>query len=84
MPKTGTTKVVMLIKPNNVSLMRGVSTSTPTIAGEVKNSIPNKKVGISKGWSMTERNWAKRVFKEKLSVNSYSQIKTAQKYINNG
>jgi hypothetical protein len=51
--------------------------------GEVKNNKPNKNVGINKGWSMTERNWAKRVFKEKLSISGYSQIKTVQKYINN-
>lgn len=72
------------MKPNSVSRITGVSTSTPTMAGEVKNNIPNNKVGISKGWSMTERKLAKRVFKETLSVNGYPQIKTAQKYINNG
>jgi len=74
----------MQMKPNSVSRINGVSTSTPTTAGEVKNNIPNKIVGISKGWSMTERKLANRVFKETLSVNSYPQIKTAQKYINNG
>jgi hypothetical protein len=73
----------MQMKPNNVSRINGVSTSTPTMEGEVKNNKPNKNVGINKGWSMTERNWAKRVFKEKLSISGYSPIKTVQKYINN-
>jgi hypothetical protein len=44
------------MKPNNVSRMVGESISTPTILGEVKNNMPNKKVGINNGWSITERN----------------------------
>lgn len=71
------------MKPNKLSRINGVSTSTPTMEGEVKNNKPNKKVGINKGWSMTERKLAKRVFKETLSISGYSQIKTVQKYIIN-